>query len=330
MTRVVARLTLDSVWSPPLRNLCLDLNTGLHVVVGCNTDGAATLVDLCAGVLAPRRGRVVYEGREPHSSHQLRRQTASLLANEPGAPGEPPSGWWRRVVSQRSSAPVSNEPPSLATASSFGSLHLDQRRQLALELALSHPAPAVVALHDPLSVPGDVTLSKRAERIAELARSAVVVVTASALHHARMLGGQVYALERGVIARRPPSAWPAALTPGLPVTLRVDCDSPRRLLARLATEPCVELAHYDAKREPRRLQIRGPDLEALSLALCRAAEAANVQVWSLGPASLDLGGLHAASAGLAQAAFREARSGRAGRTEPPSPGSPEPPGRPKP
>jgi ABC-type branched-subunit amino acid transport system ATPase component len=308
----MARLELDGVWSPPLKNLCVSFETGLHVVVGSESDGTAALIGLCAGVIAPQRGNVRCDGREPCSSWRLRSETASLLAEEPGSGGSV-RHWQRCVRALRSGGnPAAGEPRVDADPAPHERLRdatPARRRQLALELALEHASAKLVLLHEPLAVPHETATAERASRIAGLASGAIVVVATASLAHARQLGGQIYALERGVIARRPPDAWPRSLTPGLPVALVVDCESPRRLLEALIGDPSVQLAHYDAEREPARLQLRGPDFERLCLAVSRAAGDAGVPVWSLGPASIDLAGLHGASAGLARAAFEAARAG---------------------
>jgi hypothetical protein len=124
---------------------------------------------------------------------------------------------------------------------------------------------------------------------------------------ARRFGGALHVLERGVLVRKVAHAWPGAITPGLEVCLVVDCDSPRKLLAALAQLPGLEQAHYDT-RHGGRLELRGPDLEALALGVTRAAVAAAVGIRALRVAAPDLEVVHGASAGLAHAAYRAAQA----------------------
>jgi hypothetical protein len=204
----------------------------------------------------------------------------------------------------------------------LASLSVAERQTLALALALGHPNPQLVVLHDPLRAAPELATEPVLERIRELATRCIVMVTTPSIADARRLGGSLHVLERGVFVRTPPHPWPSALTPGLDAWLIVDCDRPRDLLAALAHSTDVEQARYDAGLASRRVQVRGSDLERLAVAVSRAALTAGAGIRSLRLEVPDLEAVHGASAGLAHAAFRAAQS--PGRPRGPSSGDGSP------
>ena len=74
----MSELTLQSVWSPPLKNLSLSFGPGMHVLLGAEADGTSDVIELCAGVRLPQRGRVALDGETPGASPRARGQIASL------------------------------------------------------------------------------------------------------------------------------------------------------------------------------------------------------------------------------------------------------------
>lgn len=305
----MSELTLTAVWSPPLKNFSARLPIGLHVMLGADADGTASLIELCAGVRAPRRGAVALDAEQPSASPRLRRRIASLLSVEELSGRGDVRAWiqdvtlLRGVPAERALELASVE---LELTRPVASLSSAERRRLALVVALAAPEPPLAALHEPLAAAGALSRELVLERIGELARSAVVLVTTASVEDARQLGGALYVLERGVLARRHEHAWPSALTPGLEARLWIDADSPRELLAALAQSPDVREADYASER----IQLRGSDLERLALAVSRAAVTTGVQVRRLQTEAPDLETIHGASAGLAHAAYRAAQEQR--------------------
>lgn len=342
----MSELVLTGVWSPPLKNFSARLGAGLHVVLGADADGTASLIELCAGVRVPRRGVVSFEGERPFASPRLRRRIASLLPVEElsgrassfcpelvpgfaatparqghaetgprgtlnGAPGCRASAgeWLRAVAALRGFSPgpaLELAALDLALERSVESLSSAERRQLALALALGAPEPPLVALHEPLAASSALSRERVLGRLAELACSAVLLVTTGSVADARQLGGDLYVLERGVLARRHSHAWPSALTPGLAARLWLQADSPRELVAELARQPDVSEARYVDDH----IELRGSDLERLALAVSQAAVKTGVHVRSLRSDAPDLEAVHGASAGLAHAAYRAAQQQR--------------------
>jgi len=319
----VSELTLQSVWSPPLKNLSASFGPGMHVLLGAEADGTADVIELCAGVRLPRRGRVALDGDAPAASPSARRQIASLLPSESWTQAGSISSWLEELSRLRGSRALEAARrfcPELEAGRSLASLSGVERRELALAAALAEPTPKLVALHEPLAAARGGAVARVLERLQALALEVPVLVATRNVADARRCGGRLLVLERGVLVRGPSDAWPSAMTPGLRVELWVECDAPRRLLAQLATSPEVEQASFDG-RAGGRIELRGTDLERLALAVTRAALAAGVELRQLRAASPDLDTVHGASAGLAHAAYRAAQDGR-------RPAPPEPPRRP--
>ena len=300
-------LSLDRVWTDTLKGVSLELAGGLAVVIGEASDGTASLVELCAGVASPRRGRVRVASAAPHASPGLRRSIASLLADESGAaPGDVRS--WAAALAALTGWSVEGALDSLRFPldRALSSLSNADRRELACALALAHPAPALFVLHDPLAACAPAARSALIERLAELARQIPVLVTTPSLSEARLLGGSSYRLDRGLLSEAPRGAWPGTSTPGLDVWLCVEADSPRALVSALAEHPDVHELTYDEQRGGR-LLLRGPDLERLCTAVARAAVDARVDLRLLRTSAEDLTSARAAANGEA-AAYAAARA----------------------
>jgi ABC-type multidrug transport system ATPase subunit len=305
----LSELTLTAVWSPPLKNFSATLPTGLHVVLGGDADGTANIIELCAGVRLPRRGVVAVDGEQPGASPRLRCRIASLLPVETTSGRADVRAWLHDVAALRGLAVeriVELAAVALSLTRPLDSLSSAERRHLALLVALAEPQPTLVALHEPLAAAGALSRELVLTRIGELVHQAVVLVTTASVEDARQLGGTLYVLERGVLARKHEHAWPTALTPGLEARLWIDADSPRELVAALAQSPDVREARYVSER----IELHGGDLERLAMAVSRAAVSTGVHVRRLQSEAPDLEAVHGASAGLAHAAYRAAQQQR--------------------
>jgi ABC-type thiamine transport system ATPase subunit len=309
----MSELEFVGVWSPPLKNLSRSFARGLHVVLGSTRDGTADLVELAAGLAVPRRGRVLVSGDAPSGSPSLRSRISSVLAREDWGASDDVRSWANELGDRGgfdALASLERWGPPLALSRPVGSLSLGERQACALAVALGRPKPALVLLHDPLGAAQAPVTERVLSRIEELALESIVVVATPSPADARRLGGALHVLERGVLVRTPPHSFPSALTPGLGAWLIVDCERPRELLAALASSPDVEKIGFDAERAPRRLQLWASDLERLSVAVSRAAIDVQAGIRSLRLEVPDLEAVHAASAGLANAAYRAAQNPR--------------------
>jgi ABC-type taurine transport system ATPase subunit len=311
----VSQLELERVSSPRLRNISRSFGPGVHVLLGAESDGTADVIELCAGVRLPRRGSLQLDGATPGADPQLRRRIASLLAHETWSAAGDVQHWIGELSALHgfdARAATQRFCPGLGLDRQLGTLSGPQRRELALAAALAQPEPQLVALHEPLAAAAATAGEAVLERIRELGERAPVLLATRSVEDARRLGGQLLVLERGILVRESQHAWPDAVTPRLGAELCVECDAPRRLLAELSSLPEVERASFDV-RQATRVLVSGSDLERLTLAVCRAALSARVELRQLRAATPDLAAVHGASAGLAQAAYRAAQgAGRGG------------------
>lgn len=299
-------LEFRGVWSPPIKALSATFGGGLHVVLGAATDGTSDLIALAAGSRLPRRGSLLLSGTPIFASPTLRRRTASVLADETPSGARAVVDWCRDIGELKgfdAAASVATYCPRIGPERALASLSLAERRQLALAAALGQPTPALVALHEPLASLAPALLSRALERIHELARETIVLCTASAVSDAQRLGGSLHVLERGVLARSPAHAWPDAVTPGLTSELWIDCRAPRELLSELVASSDVTRASFEGDR----LRVGGPNLERLCQAVALAAVSSRAGIRALETVTPDIIAVHAATAGLASAAYQAAQ-----------------------
>jgi ABC-type thiamine transport system ATPase subunit len=333
----LSELVLERVWGRALKNVSLRSAAGLSVIVGADSDGADELVELCAGVRAPRRGRLALAGVAPSASPPCRRSIASLLPDEPvGALGDV-RGWLTELATL-----IGFELPALIASSSIeperplSTLTATERRELALAIALAHPQPALVVLHEPFGAAAASQRERVVARLAELASATPVLIVTASIADARQLGGTTYLLDRGLLDVKPGGAWPDSLTPGLGTCLAIETDGARGLVAALAEHPDVSELAYD-ERHAGRVLVRGADLERLAVAIAQAAVGAGVDIRLLRAQAEDLGAARAAAAAASEAAAYRAARARARpavsatphlpTAEPAAPTSPEPPER---
>ena len=298
-------LCFEAVEHAELRNVTARFGAGSHVVLGTEQAGTATLIALAAGCAKPRAGRLVLGARAPWSDAGTRRTIASLTAEEPLPPahfvvtalelalrarGEARSGL--SVLDAAGLARFAQRPVS--------ALSRREARAMALALALSHAAPRLLALHEPLSLVGFLSedfvlqsLRKHREN------GAIVLSTASRLEDAARLGGTASRLERGTWLD--PASVPVQ---GLEIALCVRTPEPRRLAARLAEAPDITGVEWPGGQE---LLVRGRDLGRLAQSVVANARAEAIRITALKQEFPTLETLAAERAGLAQAAYERAQ-----------------------
>jgi ABC-type uncharacterized transport system ATPase subunit len=165
---------------------------------------------------------------------------------------------------------------------------------------LSHPEPALLALHEPLALVGAVQERFLLDALVRFATNgAIVLATASRVEDAARLGGEVHALERGLWLDSADSR-----TPHQQVTLRVQTPDAERLAACLAGAPEISAVTRIGASE---LLVRGLALERVASSVVAHARAASLRVSALHPDACALESLAAARAGIVHA-FNEARS----------------------
>jgi len=149
-----------------------------------------------------------------------------------------------------------------------------ERRSVALAVALSLPAPSLLALHEPL-----VAGLERGQVVAALSRHAArgvpVVVVLSSGGDAVELGAQRWGLTEGRI-------FPAEGLPSVEVAcFRIEADDARALAGALSSEAGVTHVAWDAARLPGHLSVQGTDPPTVALAVLRSAHRAGLGIRSI-------------------------------------------------
>lgn len=307
----MSELRFQELTHGELARLSLTFNSGSHVVLGTEADGTNTLLMLAAGLLAPARGLVTLDGSAPRSHAATRRQIAGVCARETLPPGRDVQSALTLALAARSETRSGLSVLDAAGLASFAlrrlsDLTAQEARAVALALALSHPEPRLLALHEPLGLVGLVSeefLLGALRRFA--AAGAIVLCSATGVDDAARLGGSIGLLDRGFWLDSSQTRATVAT-----ITLRVQSPEPRRLAARLAEAPAVDAVEWSGTHE---LLVRGSNLERLAHSIVANARAEAIRITALkqDPPNLEL--LAATRAALSQSAYEQARSVAAAR-----------------
>lgn len=272
-------LRFEAVTTAELVNLNASFTPGIHVVLGAEHDGTDALLRAAAGSTRPKQGRAFLNGVAPYSDSRTRRGIATLFADESSLSAHTVQRSVALALRARAdsrSALAVLDAAGLAAFATYRVSELSAReaRAVALAIALCHPAPSLLALHEPYALAGSINPGFIAQKLRDFAAArAVVVCTVSRLSEAERIGGALFALERGV--------WldPAALRgSGTPVTLRVQTPEPRRLVARLSEAPDVTAVEWAGAQE---LLVRGHSLEVLAHSVVANARAEAIRITAL-------------------------------------------------
>lgn len=286
-----------------LRGVSLAWRAGVLAVLGAPADGATLLLDVLAGVVSPRTGAALVDGRPPAAARAriayvprdvvlpeaLRVDEICALAAT--IRGEPV------VAAAQRLAPLGVEGLAGRRAST---LSRAESRAVALALALASRAD-VLLFDDPLagvepSVPSRLVAALRARAAA----GASVVVTTPSVRDATLLGDELAVITAGALA--PVPARFAHLGRGgatLRVTLAASSGA-AAVVAALSNDAAVDsvtVAAYSAREEaarPRVVVASGRDLVALAAAVGRAVVQSEAQVEAIEPAVVPLEAVRAA------------------------------------
>ena len=295
----MSELSFDVVSHAELASVSGVLDSGSHVLLGSERDGTSSVVLLAAGLVKPNSGRILLAGQAPFSSASARRTIGSLCSQEQLPSARHATGALQLALQARGEA-----RSALSVLDAAGLAHLAMRRlsdlseretrALALALALSHPKPALLTLHEPLALVGIVQERFLLDTLAQCAaRGAIVLSTASRAEDALRLGGEVHALERGI--------WldsPANRTPHYQVTLRVQTPNSERLAACLIGAQEISAVTRVGTSE---LLVCGMDLESVARSVVAKARAASVPISALREDTAALEPLAAARGAIAHA-----------------------------
>ena len=314
-------------------SLDFTLGPGVHALVGRPEDGTMSVAKLVGGVETAAVGRVIVAGRNPGRDPSLRAHIGVTL----DPPRVPPVG---RVLGYLEQVNAVRGTPCdwPRVLAHFGLSHWGERklskltraegRTLELIVAATTPEPYAIALTEPGAdvAPFDRRALRDALSSAAWAGACVMVATASTAD-AVELATTIQVLERGRITRWVPVDESGALVPGRGVSLRVEVDLARLLVASLSDDPAVTGIDWGADGHHSVVSIRGDDLDQVALAVARAAVASGVNIRAITPAAPGLDEIRAASSGLALAAYHAAYQAYYGvRPGPTAPSSAPPPG----
>lgn len=302
----MSELAFETLNHAELTHVNATFGAGTHVVLGSERDGTGTWIQLAAGMLEPATGRVRLDGVAIWSHSHTRRRIASLCARETLLPARDVAGAVALALRARGDARSALSVLDSAGLTRFAAQRVSaltarEARAVALSIALSHAQPALLALHEPLSVEGivqdDFVLRTLNERNAA---GAIILCTAGRLEDAARLGGHASALERGLwlgaAHTRPPLSS---------ITLRIHTPEPRRLAARLSEAPDISGVEWAGGQE---LRVHGSELDRLARSVVANARAEAIRITALKQDAPPLEALAAARAGLAQAYYERARS----------------------
>ncbi len=295
-----------------LASLSVSLGPGVFAFVGAPEDGTIAISEILTGARAPLRGRVLVAGEVPTRSKRVRARIG-VLGSEPQLPAA------RTVrdavtIAQQARGQALARPMEVLTPLGLdhlglrdpNSLSFAENRAVELAIALSTPAPLLIALHEPLADVAINLLGVVRERIRMLAESgACVVITTSSPADARALGDRVFVLHRGAILSTSDAADPLPGSAPLLIAWVRPAEpneglAPVRVLARLLAErPEVSSVAWSDKHDSpphaAELRLSGSDLDACALALADAATEAGAVIEAIAPASPGITRLRAAA-----------------------------------
>ena len=251
-----------------------ELGNGLHVVLEPAPDAAAGLIAFAAGAIAGKHARVWLDGKDPHGDPGVRATIASLQGTETLLPAPTVLASLQGLLPWRGDATRARaflESWGLAALAGERPERLEPRelRSVALALALAHPAPSLLALHEPLTT--DLRPARVRSAIAAAAENAIVLATVSRFEDARALGGRVLRWQGGAFQALNSERFGTH-------ALRVRSRSAGELAAALADVPEVRQVTRVGLRE---LVVHGPELEPLARAVAERAHGAGLSLEGL-------------------------------------------------
>jgi len=308
----VSTLSLNGVFAGVLAGADATFEPGLNVVLGAPRDGTDTLARLFSGIERPRRGTALVAGTAPWTTPSTRARVGALLSDEPAADassfhalvsrvqalrGDP--GDARSLLAEHGLEGVAGSRPDRATP--------EVRRHVALALALSVREPLALVLHEPFAVgPRAVRARTRTALVEAAAAGVAVLVLTASPRDASELGGRVVLLDGGRFVRRPGPVLATELAPGRGIVLRVRASTVRALVASLAQESAVASVEWDAQLAEDEVTVRGPDADAVALAVLRAVRATGAELRAIEPVLPALDVARVATQGLWRATYEAA------------------------
>jgi len=280
--------------------LSMTLTKGIHAVLGAPEDGTLALFDAVTGVRAPLRGKVLVDGRDPARTPAVRARIGALAAESKLPPAASVGAAVRLALRARGEdghrIDAVLDPLGLSAlhARSPSSLSFAEARAVELAIALTTPAPLLLALHEPLSDIAVANVHLVRERLREIAAArACVLITTSSPADARTLGDRIHVLHKGLLVREVGgdargllvgataelTAWiaPAPLGAGA---------AARLLAAALSRGEGVRGVTWEDPREgAAKVRVQADTFEACAAALADAAVETGVVIEAIAPST---------------------------------------------
>jgi len=298
-------LSLAGVSYGRLFQFTLELDPGLHVVVGNVNDGTLDLLQLCGGDAAPRRGRVLIDGEAPHRSPALRRKLGCAYSDLPFEEKLVRDAVARRlelhacnVTPESALARFGLEPLLTRTASTLSEIEL---HALELAIALSIEAPKALLLCEPLAFGGGLDATLVLGAIRRQAEQSVVVCATASPRSAALLGPESLLLEHGRLKRHVLAPTRPAFTPGARARVRVESAHAELIAEALTRHPAVSGLSW--QRGDAFLLVEGTEVEALSSAILSLSVERQWWISQLTQVLPDPVEIRATHAALARAAY---------------------------
>jgi len=304
-------LKLEGASHGRIVQISLELAPGICVIVGSPGDGTLDLLELCAGDVAPLRGRVQIDGEAPHRSPRLRRALGSAYADVPFE-----EKLVRDAVIRRFAIQECRTSPESALAR-FGiesllartpaSLTASERHALRLVIALSIEQPKALLFCEPLAFGGSLDTSVVLDAIRQRAEGAVVVCATASPRVAALLSPEALLLENGRINRGTLAPTRPAFTPGAPACIRIECAHAELMAEALTRHPAVSGLCW--QRGDVFLVAEGREVEALSNAILSLSVERQWWISQLTQVLPDPVEIRASQAALARAAYETTHHG---------------------
>jgi len=269
-----------------LTNVTLAWESGVLAILGTPADGTTALLDVLAGALRVRAGRVAVDGGDPAEGRSRIAYVPLNVALPDAMRVDEVCDLAGRIRGEPATPALSRLAPlglELLASRRVRFLSPAEARAVALSIALTSRAP-VLLVEEPLSgldsqAPARVIAALRARATA----GATVVITTASVRDATRLGDQLGVLTRGVFTHLPPSlAHGGAGNGGAKLRVVVAASTPSEVapliaaLAEGASVSSVETAFASVA-----ILVSGRDLLALARAVASAAARTQARVLAI-------------------------------------------------
>jgi ABC-type transport system involved in cytochrome c biogenesis ATPase subunit len=271
---------VDELSGRGLRQMTATFGLGLHVLQALDPTGIDELVPLLDGSAAPRRGRVLLDGRSPYRCPELRRHIGSLWSVESLPDATTVESSLRKleldsVVLDRGAALLERFGQADLLTRPTKCLSQNQTRMVALAVALSKPDPVSFLLTEPLVGASEQASSVITQLLLERALHIPILVVTSSRTTALRFGGPCAELGGGF--------WRRVLQGrSQHFTLRVAGASLRPLAAEIVRRPLVRALRLTTQSEGHdEIWLETVDPNRVALDLVRLTQQLGLRLWSL-------------------------------------------------